>query len=231
LFLIYSNFATSEAIAVASLGVLIINNLRPAVGSLTSLLSPMISKNVEKSNKDSKLITNFLYVNSYSASFFLVIAVLFVETYNQFFNIINLVGYDPDRVILLSILACTISSLYYPKLWHVKFSNLETRLLKLLGFIFISILILFSFLAISSDLFIFYILFEGLVYLVCFLLYKTEFPEFKNKLSNSLYIALIIFILYLNNFGFLYYQLIVYVIVGLRDFKKVKKILYSESLD
>lgn len=231
LFLIYSNFATSEAIAVASLGVLIVNNLRPAVGSLTSLLSPMISKNVEKSNKDSKLITNFLYVNSYSASFFLVIAVLFVETYNQFFNIINLVGYDPDRVILLSILACTISSLYYPKLWHVKFSNLETRLLKLLGFIFISILILFSFLAISSDLFIFYILFEGLVYFVCFLLYKTEFPEFKNKLSNSLYIALIIFILYLNNFGFLYYQLIVYVIVGLRDFKQVKKILYSESLD
>ena len=66
---------------------------------------------------------------------------------------------------------------------------------------------------------------------MCFLLYKTEFTEFKNKLSNSLYIALIIFILYLNNFGFLYYQLIVYVIVGFRDFKQVKKILYSESLD
>ncbi len=47
LFLFYSNFANSEAIAVASLGVLIINNLRPAVGSLTSLLSPMISQNVK----------------------------------------------------------------------------------------------------------------------------------------------------------------------------------------
>ncbi len=231
LFLIFSNFATSEAIAIASLGVLIINNLRPAVGSLTSLLSPIISKNVENSNKDSKLITNFLYVNSYSASFFLIIAVLFVETYNQFFNIINLVGYDPDRVILLSILACIISSLYYPKLWHVKFSNLETRLLKLLGIIFIVILILFGFLASNSDLFIFYILFEGLVYLVCFTLYKTQFPEFKNKLSNSLYIALIIFILYLNNFGFLYFQIMVYVFISFRDFKQVKKILYSESLD
>ena len=39
LFLFYSSVSSSEAIAIASLGVLIINNLRPAVGSLTSLLS------------------------------------------------------------------------------------------------------------------------------------------------------------------------------------------------
>ena len=230
LFLFYSNFATSEAIAVASLGVLIINNLRPAVSSLTSLLSPMISQNVEKSVKDSKLISNFLFVNSFSASFFLASSVLFVYTYNYFFDIEALVGYDPDWVIVLSILACTISSLYYPKLWYVKFSNLETKLLKYLGLIFLITLILFGTLPIKSDLFVFYIIFEVLVYLVSFMLYRREFPDFKNKLSPSLYISLLIVFLYLNNFGYLFLHLFIYVLFLLKDFKNIKLILDSKSL-
>ena len=231
LFLFYSNFANSEAIAVASLGVLIINNLRPAVGSLTSLLSPMISQNVEKSVKNSNLITNFLFVNSFSASLFLVISVLFVYTYNFFFDIKALVGYSPDRVILLSILACTISSLYYPKLWHVKFSNLETKLLKFLVSIFLLTLILFGTLPTNSDLFIFYIIFEVLVYIVSFILYRSQFPSFKNKLSPTLYVSLLIVFLYLNNFGYLYLQLLIYFAFLVKDFKNVKSILDSESLE
>ena len=231
LFLFYSNFATSEAIAVASLGVLIINNLRPAVSSLTSLLSPMISQNVQKSVKDSNLISNFLFVNSFSASLFLIISVLFVYTYNYFFDVKALVGYNPDRVILLSILACIISSLYYPKLWHVKFSNLETKLLKLIGLIFLITLILFGALTESSDLFVFYIIFEVLIYLVSFILYRTEFPTFKNKLSPSLYASLLIVFLYLTNFGYLFFQLIIYSIFILKDFKEVRSILDSKTLD
>ena len=78
LFLFYSSFATSQTIAVASLGVLIINNLKPAVGSLTSLLSPIISENVEKSVKNTELINNFLFINSFSASVFLFVSVIFV---------------------------------------------------------------------------------------------------------------------------------------------------------
>ena len=231
LFLFYSNYTSSESIAVASLGVLIINNLKPAVGSLTSLLSPMISQNVKKEVKDSNLITNFLFVNSFSASLFLIISVLFVYTYNIFFDIQALVGYDPDQVILLSILACTISSLYYPKLWHVKFSNLESKLLKFLGFIFLAVLILFFTLPINSNIFIFYIIFEVLVYLVSFILYRREFPTFRNKLSGSLYISLLIIFLYLNNFGYLFFMLLIYIAFLLKDFKRVRTILNSESLE
>ena len=231
LFLFYSNFATSEAIAVASLGVLIINNLKPAVNSLTSLLSPMISQNVQKSVKDSNLISNFLFLNSFSASIFLIISVMFVNTYNYFFDVEALVGYDPDRVILLSILACIVSSLYYPKLWHVKFSNLETKLLKFIGSIFLITLIVFGTISGSSDLFVFYISFEVLVYLVSFILYRTEFPTFKNKLSPSLYASLLIVFLHLTNVGYLFLQIIIYSMFILKDFKEVRSILDSKSLD
>ena len=231
LFLFYSSVSSSEAIAIASLGVLIINNLRPAVGSLTSLLSPMISQNVEKSIKDSNLINNFLFVNSFSASIFLIVSTVFVHFYNYFLNIEALVGYNPDRIILLSFLACVISSLYYPKLWHVKFSNLESRLLKYLITIFIITLGMFLFLPISTDLFIFYIIFELLVYLASFVLYKTQFPEFKNKLSPSLYISVIIVLLYLNSSSYFYIQLLVYTIFSVFELKKVKVILNSKSFN
>lgn len=231
LFLFYSSVSSSEAIAIASLGVLIINNLRPAVGSLTSLLSPMISQNVEKSIKDSNLINNFLFVNSFSASIFLIVSTVFVHFYNYFLNIEVLVGYNPDRIILLSFLACVISSLYYPKLWHVKFSNLESTLLKYLITIFIITLGMFLFLPISTDLFIFYIIFELLVYLVSFVLYKTQFPEFKNKLSPSLYISVIIVLLYLNSSSYFYIQLLVYTIFSVFELKKVQVILNSKSFN
>tara|TARA_B110000003_G_scaffold202922_1_gene201629 strand:+ start:40311 stop:41714 length:1404 start_codon:yes stop_codon:yes gene_type:complete len=231
LFLFYSSVSSSEAIAIASLGVLIINNLRPAVGSLTSLLSPMISQNVEKSVKDSSLISNFLFVNSFSASIFLIVSTVFVHVYNYFLNIEALVGYNPDKIILLSFLACVISSLYYPKLWHVKFSNLENRLLKYLIIIFIITLGIFLFLPIDADLFIFYIIFELLVYLVSFVLYKTQFPKFKNKLSPSLYISVIIVLLYLNSFSYFYIQLLVYTIFSVFELKKVRVILNSKSFN
>lgn len=230
-FLFYSSMANSEAIAIASLGVLIINNLRPAVGSLTSLLSPIISQNVEKSIKDSKLINNLLFVNSFIASIFLIISTVFVSVYNYYLNIEALVGYNPDRIILLSFLGCVISSLYYPKLWHVKFSNLENTLLKYLITIFIITLGAFLFLPIDADLFIFYIIFELLVYLVSFVLYKTQFPEFKNKLSPSFYISVIIVLLYLNSFSYFYIQLLVYTIFSVFEFKKVQVILNTKSFN
>ena len=230
-FLFYSSMANSEAIAIASLGVLIINNLRPAVGSLTSLLSPIISQNVEKSIKDSKLINNLLFVNSFIASIFLIISTFFVSVYNYYLNIETLVGYNPDRIILLSFLGCVISSLYYPKLWHVKFSNLENTLLKYLITIFIITLVAFLFLPIDADLFIFYIIFELLVYLVSFVLYKTQFPEFKNKLSPSFYISVIIVLLYLNSSSYFYIQLLIYTIFSVFEFKKVQVILNSKSFN
>ena len=191
----------------------------------------MISQNVEKSIKDSNLINNFLFVNSFSASIFLIVSTVFVHFYNYFLNIEALVGYNPDRIILLSFLACVISSLYYPKLWHVKFSNLESRLLKYLITIFIITLGMFLFLPISTDLFIFYILFELLVYLVSFVLYKTQFPEFKNKLSPSLYISVIIVLLYLNSSSYFYIQLLAYTIFSVFELKKVQVILNSKSFN
>ena len=231
LFLFYSSFATSETIAVASLGVLIINNLKPAIGSLTSLLSPMISENVEKSIKNTELINNFLFINSFSASVFLVVSIIFVYAYNYFFNIEALVGYNPDWVILVSISACTISSLYYPKLWHVKFANLENQLLKLLLSIFIATFLLFALAPFNVDLLIFYMLFEVLVYFACSILYKTQFPKFKNRLSPSLYISGVIVLFYLYNFPYIFLPLTIYIVVSISELKKVRKILNSELLN
>ncbi|MDA9737808.1 hypothetical protein N9U61_03610 [Acidimicrobiaceae bacterium] len=230
LFLFYSNFATSGSIAVATLGVLIVNNIGPVVASLTSLLSPMISENVNKSKKDTKLIGDFLFINSYSASLFITMSVTFVYTYNFFFNIEEFLGFNPDRVILLSILASTISSLYYPKLWHVKFSNSEIRLFKVIISIFTISVFFFLFLPINSDIFVYYIVFQILIYLVCFLLYKSEFPSFKNKFSLSFYISLVLVLISLSNQQYFLFQIFIYCIFCFRDYKNVRSLLDSKEL-
>lgn len=230
-FLFYSTFASSKEIAVASLGVLIVNNLRPAIGSLTSLLSPMISQNVEQSKQDSKLISNVLYLNSFSASVFLFTSCILVIFYNTFFDITRLVGYSPDSVILYSILASTISSLYFPKLWHVKFSNLENKLFLNLVIIFFTTFLSFAFLPIVTNVLIFYIIFEILVYIASYRLYKIEFPNFKNKLAPSFYAAIFMIYLTLSGVGFEILQIIVFLIFVFYDLKKVKSLLNSDTLD
>jgi len=234
LFLFYSTLATSEDIAIASLGVLIINNLRPAVASLTSLLSPIISQNVEKSNKESELIGNALYINSYSASLLIFVTCVFVNFYNTFFDIQSIVGYDPDRVILLSILASTIASFYYPKLWHVKFSNLEKKLFLNLTYVFIISFLFFILFLTRVDIFIYFIAFETLVYLVSFRLYKLEFIKFKNKFSISFYFSLIALISVLIDYQYLYVQLIIYfiyIIFAIRDLFNIRTLISSKNLD
>ncbi len=231
LFLYYSTFATSEEIAIASLGVLIINNLRPAVASLTSLLSPIISQNVEKSNRESELIGKALYINSYSASILIFVTCVFVNFYNNFFDIEYLVGYNPDRVILLSILASTVASFYYPKLWHVKFSNLEKQLFINLSIVFILSFLLFSLFMTRMDIFICFIVFEVLVYLVSFRLYKKEFMNFKNKFAPSFYFSIIAVLYILVDFQLQYAQFVIfviYIIFATKDFFKTRSLISSK---
>ena len=62
-------------------------------------------------------------------------------------------------------------------------------------------------------------------------MYRSQFPSFKNKLSPTLYVSLLIVFLYLNNFGYLYLQLLIYFAFLVKDFKNVKSILDSESLE
>lgn len=231
LFLLYSNFASSESIAVATLGVLIINNIRPVIGSLTSLLSPMISLNVFKSKKDSKLIGNFLFINSYIASLFIAISVILVNTYNYNLNIEEFLGFNPDQVILLSILASTISPLYYPKLWHIKFSNSEIKLFKTIIYLSLFLITLFLFLPINSDIFIYYIIFQCLVYLVCYFFYKSEFPDFKNQFSISFYFSLILILISLSNLKYMFFQILIYIYFCFKDFKKVRFLLDSKEFN
>ena len=76
LFIILSISAKNETIANYSLGILIINNLRPVFASLSGLLTPIISKNIY-GNKDNT--TLFSFVASINRIFISLVTVLTIN--------------------------------------------------------------------------------------------------------------------------------------------------------
>ena len=67
----------------------------------------------------------------------------------------------------------------------------------------------FAFLPIVTNVLIFYIIFEILVYIASYRLYKIEFPNFKNKLAPSFYVAIFMIYLTLSGVGFEILQIII----------------------
>ena len=70
IFLIYSSFSINTEIATFSLGILIINNLRPVISSFSSLLTPIISKRAKIGNESSNFLTFTSFLNTLISSFF-----------------------------------------------------------------------------------------------------------------------------------------------------------------
>lgn len=183
-FLMFTPFVSSNEVATYSLCIFIINNLRPVSSSMSALLIPKISRNIQLKNKDTKLLNFITNLSAMVGSLFVLASmVLFFlrDLYTLYFN-----DYLDNFyfLIVLSIYASTINSLYAPKFFHIKFSNEEGKILILTFINYFSLLTLNAYFEGSLNIILIYIIFELINFLIVQLLYYLRKYE-GNKIINS----------------------------------------------
>lgn len=176
LFLVTSNSLISIDIAHYSLMVIILNNLRPIMSTIPSLLSPIISNSIKKNIDLKNEIKNIEIVNQILISVFLLF-ILTVVQFNDLFSIF-LSGYFDGiyKLIFLSAFASTLNSMYYTKYLKQLFSKKEKDILR------------FNCLNYTFCIFTFYLIYK-FIYLInfiyIFIFYEILFFLYINYLSNN----------------------------------------------
>jgi len=200
IFLIYSSFSVNTEIATFSLGILIINNLRPVISSFSSLLTPIISKRAKIGNESSNFLTFTSFLNTLISSFFVAgsfIIFIYRGLISEYFfeytgNVIF--------VIVFSIIGSTFMSIYQPTLMFIKFSEKEKELLKLVFFNYLFLLIIFSFLQYFNlgNLIIFYMLFEIINLVICNYLFIRNFEKRNLFIYSYSYILNVVYLVMIS---------------------------------
>lgn len=205
LFLISVNFIENIAISHFTLAILIINNFRPVVDTLPSVMTGIIAKGVTKNQSMENLRTFSFYVNSIVVGF--IVSLAFVLTNNKtLFSLLLSNDYEIGilKIIFLSIISSTIHTFYFPNYYELLFSGKEIILLK---FNIVNYLIsIFLYLIISQlflDNFIYVYIFYEIMFFVFVFLSRYSLKSFLKlyKLSFSSYYAAFLIILYFTNFG------------------------------
>ena len=176
LFLITSNSLISIDIAHYSLMVIILNNLRPIMSTIPSLLSPIISSSIKKNIDLNYEIKNIEIINQILISVFLLF-VLTVVQFNDLFSIFFAGYFDGIyKLIFLSAFASTLNSMYYTKYLKQLFSKKERDILK------------FNCLNYTFCIFTFYLIYK-FIYLInfiyIFIFYEILFFLYINYLNNN----------------------------------------------
>lgn len=176
IFLITSNLLINIDIAHYSLMVIILNNLRPIMSTIPSLLPPIISNSI-KNNLDLKFqIKNIEIINQLLISMFLL-AVLTVIQFNDLFSNFFSGYFDGIyKLIFLAVFASTFNSIYFTKYVEQLFSKKEIEIFR------------FNFLSYIFCIFIFYIIYEYFYlinFIYIFMLYELSFLFYINYLSNQ----------------------------------------------
>ena len=104
--------ADNETIAKYSLGILIINNLKPIYASLSGLLLPIISKNIHDQRINPELLSLVSFMNKIFIGFTILLAINITKY--KFIISTFLESFDNDiyNVILIFVSAASITSLY-----------------------------------------------------------------------------------------------------------------------
>ena len=176
LFFILTIYSDNETIANYSLGILIINNLRPIFASLSGLLTPIISSNIAKQKNSAELFSLVNYLNKLSIGFVILLTIYVTEYQFLIDYFLESFNNNVYKIILISVFASSITSLYTPKFLDVLFSNNEKKLLKLVGMNYFScIAIYYAFgYFYNVNIFYIYILFELINLFLFSALYKGE---------------------------------------------------------
>ncbi len=211
IFLIFSNFSSSDTIAIYSIGIIIVNNLRPIVSSFTSLLTPSISEKANNNESPTLFLRNSAFLISFISGFFVLGILIFVEfkgVYSRLFIQYDQSFYD---IVCLAVLSSTINPIFQPAFNLIKFSNQEKQLFSRLSFNYFIFLILSFFTTnFQNSLIIIYILFELVNLLITQYLYSKHFEKtyiylwskFYLLTTSFLIIDVLVFDLPLNYFTF-----------------------------
>jgi hypothetical protein len=198
IFLLLTIFTDNETIANYSLGILIINNLRPIFSSLSGLLTPIISKNIQKHKNNDILFSLVDYVNKLSISFVVIVSIYVTDTRFLIDNFLKSFDDTVYDIILVSVFASSVTSLYIPIFLKTLFSNNEKKLLKVILFNYIGCLSIYVVLEnfFNVNIIFIYLLFEILNLSIFYLLFANI--EKSLNTSYSIYFVGIYLIIYLT---------------------------------
>ena len=176
LFLITSNLLLNIDIAHYSLMVIILNNLRPIMSTIPSLLPPIISSSLQN-NIDLKFkMKNIEIINQILISIFLL-TILAIVQFNELFSIFFTDYFDGIyKLIFLSVFASTLNSIYFTKYLEQLFSKKEFNLLKFNCINYVFCILIF---------YIIYEYFYLINFIYIFMLYELLFFLYVNYLSNQ----------------------------------------------
>ena len=129
LFLYSVNFVENITISHFSIAILIINNLRPVVDSVSSLMPPIISNNIAIKVSNSEIKNKTLRVNSFIFSIFIFFSLLFTK-YDSLISFF-LESYETGvyKIIFVSVVCSSVHALYYPNYLENLYSGSENKIL------------------------------------------------------------------------------------------------------
>ncbi|MDB4834157.1 hypothetical protein OAH80_03515 [Acidimicrobiia bacterium] len=144
IFILFSIFVDNETIASYSLGILIINNLKPVFASLSVLLAPIISKNIGRKKNNQSLFNLVSNINKITIAIVTIISIY--VTKNKFLISYFLDSFDDSiyNIILISVFASSIASLYIPVYLKNLFDDNEKKLLRVISFNYVLCLIAYT---------------------------------------------------------------------------------------
>ncbi len=224
IFLLLTNMSDNETIAIYSLGILIINNLKPIYASLSSLLLPIISKNIQNQKINPELISLVSFMNKIFIGFTIMLAINITKY--KFIISTFLVSFDSViyNTILISVAAASITSLYLPKYLSILFSDNEKKIFQNLLINFVSCISIFYYFSLEyeTNLIYFYILFELINYLLFSIMFGIG--KVKNIFTLSFYVLLVYFALHLFGIDFNIVMMFLYLLSLLFDISQFKKL-------
>lgn len=232
LFLISAVFAENKEVSHFTIAILIINNLRPVMGSLSSLVGPIISKNLIQNISNFNLNKNVILINSLFVATVLNISLFLVNKEFLYSNLLYQYEIGVYKIIFIGVISACLNSLYYPNYIENLYSGNEKLILKftilnqlfcLISYIILEYLFLKNFIAI----FLLYE-FNNFLFNSKINLQNKKFSKavFHNLLyfKNSLFLILIVSVLYLFNLYNPALQILSTTVLCF-DFLKVKSML------
>lgn len=203
LFLMVTIYSEVIDIAHYSIVIIIINNLRPLLNSIQSVLTPFISNSLHLKFNNEKTIINIKFFNQLLISLVIFSCLLVAENellityfFNDYFDGIN-------KLIFISVFSSTLRSIYFAKYINLLFSNFEKILLVFNLFNSISVISLYLFMFNVNEINFtyFYMLYEINYIIFVNVIKKDKFNVLK-ILSNSCWLyffTLSVSILYIFN--------------------------------
>lgn len=128
LFLISTIFTENLEISHFSIAILIINNLRPVMGSLSSLISPIISRNINQNISSKKISNSVIVTNSIFVTVVINVALFLVNKHFLYDDLFFQYDIGIYKIIFTGVIASCLNSLYFPSYIENLYSNKERKM-------------------------------------------------------------------------------------------------------